>query len=166
MSKISEEIKTTVKKAAEKLTGAKRREYLAEITLELLDGNVRKAEREFGCSRVTVEKGIKELTTGIKCCDGFSARGNKKTEEKIPGLADDIKAIVDPQSQAAPRLETPFGYTRITAKATRQALIDFKDYSDDELPSVNTIGNILNRLGYRLKLVQKTKPLKKNRGNG
>ena len=62
MSKISEEIKTTVKKAAEKLTGAKRREYLAEITLELLDGNVRKAEREFGCSRVTVEKGIKELS--------------------------------------------------------------------------------------------------------
>jgi len=52
-------------------------------------------------------------------------------------------------------------YTRITAKAVRQALIDEKGYTDDELPCENTIRNILNRLGYQLKRIQKTKPLKK-----
>ena len=55
----------------------------------------------------------------------------------------------------------PFLYTRITAKATRQALIDQKGWTDEELPHVNTIGVILNRLGYKLRRVQKTKPLKK-----
>ena len=166
MCKISKDVVTAVKKAANKLTGVKRREYLAEVTLELLDGNPRKAERVFGCSRATVEKGIKELTTGIKCHDGFSARGNKRSEEKNPKLAKDIIAIVDPQSQAAPRLETPFGYTRITAKGVRQGLIDLKGYHEGDLPCESTIGNILNRLGYRMKRVQKTKPLKKNQGNG
>ena len=43
----------------------------------------------------------------------------------------------------------------------RQALIDQKGWTDEELPHVNTIGVILNRLGYKLRRVQKTKPLKK-----
>src|SRR5208337_840372 len=41
------------------------------------------------------------------------------------------------------------------------ALIDQKGWTDEELPHVNTIGVILNRLGYKLRRVQKTKPLKK-----
>ena len=43
----------------------------------------------------------------------------------------------------------------------RQALIDQEGWTDEELPHVNTIGVILNRLGYKLRRVQKTKPLKK-----
>ena len=43
----------------------------------------------------------------------------------------------------------------------RQALIDQKGWTDEELPHVNTIGEILNRLGYKMRRVQKTKPLKK-----
>jgi heterodisulfide reductase subunit C len=50
---------------------------------------------------------------------------------------------------------------KLTAKALRQALIDEKDYSDDELPAERTILEILNRLGYTLKRVEKTKPIKK-----
>ncbi|PXF58164.1 MAG: transposase, partial [Candidatus Methanogaster sp.] len=42
-----------------------------------------------------------------------------------------------------------------------QALIDEKGYIDDELPCENTIRNICYRLGYQLKRIQKTKPLKK-----
>ena len=52
----------------------------------------------------------------------------------------------------------------MTAKAARQALIDRKGWTDEELPHVNTIGEILNRLGYKLRRVQKTKPLKKIKG--
>ena len=39
--------------------------------------------------------------------------------------------------------------TRIRAKGMRQALIDQKGWTDEELPHVNTIGVILNRLGYK-----------------
>jgi hypothetical protein len=49
----------------------------------------------------------------------------------------------------------------MTAKAVRRALIDQKGWTDEELPHVNTIGEILNRLGIKLRPVQKTKPLKK-----
>ena len=35
--------------------------------------------------------------------------------------------------------------------------------TEDELPCENTIGNILKRMGYKLKRIQKTKPLKKIR---
>ena len=52
-------------------------------------------------------------------------------------------------------------YARISARAVREALIQEKGYREHELPSRPTIGNILNRLGYRLKKTQKTKPLKK-----
>jgi hypothetical protein len=49
-----------------------------------------------------------ELTTGIRCLNNYSARGNKKTEEKMPELADDIRSIVDPKSQADPKFQTSF----------------------------------------------------------
>jgi len=44
----------------------------------------------------------------------------------------------------------------MTAKAMRQALIDQKGWTDQELPHENTIGEILNRLGYKLRRVQKS----------
>lgn len=158
---IPEAVKAILDETAKKLSGAKRREYIAMITIKILDGNARKAERVFGWSRTTVKKGIRELATEIKCIDNYSARGNKKTEAKIPKLAEDIRSIVEPKSQADPHFQTTFAYTRITAKAVRQALIDEMGYTNDELPCENTIGNILNRLGYLLKRIQKTKPLKK-----
>lgn len=158
---VSKRIRSIIKSAADKLSGAKKREYIAEMAIEFCDGNARKAERIFGWGRETINKGIRELQTGIKCKDDYGARGNKKTEEKIPQLAEDIREIADPKSQADPDLKTPFAYTRITAKAVRQALIEQKGYSDDQLPCENTIGEILNRLGYRLRRVQKAKPLKK-----
>lgn len=36
-----------------------------------------------------------------------------------------------------------------------------KGYLDSQLPTRQTIGDILNRLNYRLRKPQKTKPLKK-----
>ena len=65
-SEISEDIKSVIKNAANKLSGAKRREYIGEITIEFMDSNARKAEREFGWGRETVKTGMAELTTGIR----------------------------------------------------------------------------------------------------
>ena len=52
-------------------------------------------------------------------------------------------------------------YARISARAVRKALIQEKGYAAQDLPSRQTIGNVLNRLGYRLRKTQKTKPIKK-----
>jgi hypothetical protein len=163
MNELTDRLIITLKDAASKLTGAKRRAFQAQVALDYLDGSARQAERVFGWWRKTVELGLHELRTGITCVDNASARGNRRTEEKLPALEHDIRALAEPQSQQDPKFQSPFQYTRITAKAMRQALIDQKGWKSEELPCEKTIGNILNRLGFRLRRVQKAKPVKKVR---
>ncbi|GBC59217.1 transposase [Desulfonema ishimotonii] len=150
MSEISDAMKRVIRNTAKKLKGAQKREFIAEVTLELLDGNARKAEREFGWGRETVRKGIRELATSIRCIDNYSARGNKRTEEKFPELGEDIRAIMGADGQLDPVFQMYFSQGKVTARALRQILINAFGYTDDQLPNDNTIANILSRLGYRI----------------
>lgn len=163
MIDLSEKHITTIKDAARRLTGGDRRAFQAQVALDYLNGSVRQAETIFGWCRRTVDLGLHELRTGITCLGNFSARGNRKIEKKVPKLEQDIRALAEHKSQADPKFQSSFAYTRITAKAMREALIIEKGWEPEELPSENTIGNILNRLGYKLRRVQKAKPLKKVR---
>ena len=106
MSKLTEAIRFAIDRAARLLTGARKRKYMAEITLEFFEGNTHQAERELGWGRATTEKGLRELVTGIECVDNYSARGNKPSEEKLPQLAQDIRELVDPHSQVDPKFQT------------------------------------------------------------
>ena len=108
-----------------------------------------------------MQLGLHELQTGITCIDHFKARGNKRTEDKYPAVESDICSLVEPVSQTDPKFQTLFKYTRITANAVHEALITKKGWSDAELPCTSTISTILYRLGYRLRRVQKSKPIKK-----
>ena len=74
----------------------------------------------------------------------------------------DIHAIVEPHTYADPELKSPRRYTNLSAAEVREALID-KGYSQNALPSVRTMRDILNRMNYRLKRIQKGKPLKKTK---
>ena len=94
------------------------------------------------------------------CLDGFKLRGRKRSEEHLPNLLKDITAIVDGQSQADPQFRTNRLYTRLTATEVRRQLMTQKGYSDDELPTAETIATKLNELGYFLKKVAKTQPQK------
>lgn len=137
-----------------------RRQAMGDVTLSLLDGKPRVAEDVFGWSRSTVKLGIKEFQSGITCVNDLSNRHKPKTEEKNPVLAAEIREIMEPYSQAEPRLRTTLLYTNITAQAVYDALLE-KGWSEDTLPAVRTISNILNRLDYRLRTVAKTKVQKK-----
>ena len=161
MKALSEESKRLIKDACRRLTGFKRRAYQAEITLEYFHGSARQAEREMGWGRESVQKGLKEAERGIRCLDHYQGRGRKRTEETIPGLEEDLRALAEPQTQADPAMKSALTYTRVTGKAVREALIAEKGYCDEDLPTANTIGTILNRLGYNLKRVLKSKPQKK-----
>jgi len=156
-----EKIIRIYKETSNTLTGSDRRAFQAKITNEYLGGKPSRAESVFGWGRNTVALGLKESETGYICYVGTHKRGDKKTEEKLPDLEQDIKSVVEPHGQVDPKFKTSLIYTRITSKAVRKALIDYKGYSDEELPTERTISNILNRLGYTLKRVLKTKPQKK-----
>ena len=161
MIPLSKEYIATLKDAAKKLTGEKRRAFEGQVTLDYFNSKPYLAEQTLGWDRKTIELGINELRTGIVCVENFKARGNKKTEVKNPQLEVDIIALAEPQSQTDPKFQTLFKYTRITAKGMRIALVTEKGWTDKDLPCEKTIGAILNRLGYCLRRVQKTKPLKK-----
>jgi hypothetical protein len=144
------------------LTGYKRRLFVAEVAAELCGGSARQAERRFGWGRATVEKGLHESCSGVRCLENFAARGRPRSEEKNPLLAADIRAIVEPCTQADPELKSSRRYTNLSAGEVREALIA-KGYCQDELPSERTMRDILNRMNYRLKRIQKGKPLKKTK---
>ena len=145
---------------ARRLTGYQRRLFVAEVATELCGGSARQAERRFGWGRATVEKGLLESCSGVRCLENFAARGRPRSEEKNPQLAEDIRAIVEPHTQADPELKSSRRYTNLSAAEVREALIA-KGYSKEGLPSERTMRDILNRMNYRLKRIQKGKPLKK-----
>ena len=153
--------KELIKDACSRMTGFKKREYQATIALEYFNGSARKAERTMGWGRQSVEMGLGEMRTGIRCIDNFEGRGRKRTEEKIPGLKEDVRAIAELHTQADPAVKSSLTYTRITGESLKKALIKDKGYTEDQLPSANTLRSMLNRMSYNRKRVQKSKPLKK-----
>ena len=77
-------------------------------------------------------------------------------------MAIDIRLIVEPHTQTDPELKTDRRYTNLSAAEVRRALLD-RGYSETEVPSERTMRDILNRMNYRLKRIQKGKPLKKTK---
>jgi hypothetical protein len=159
LTELSEAVRETIKSAARKLTGFERRQFQAEVARQYCQESARQAERIFGWGREAVHTGLNEQRTGIRCLDNFSDRGRHKTEARQPELAEQIHAIVAPESQADPKFQTPLAFTRITAKAVREQLLLARG-SDAPTPAERTMHDILNRLGYRLRRVRKTKPQK------
>ncbi len=158
---ITEDVVESIQSAARKLTSHKRREFQAEMANKYCGGSARKAETIFGWNRKTVQLGLHELRTGLKCLDNFAARGRKKTEQLHPDIEERIREIAEPLAQADPKFQTDKAYTRVTAKRVRKELLADDSIPNANVPSRQTVGEILNRLGYVLRPVQKTRPEKK-----
>ena len=158
---LSEQLKSLFKDVARKLRGPDKRSFMANVTQEYFKSSARQVEKHMGWSRLSVSKGLKELETGFVCLDNYQGRGRKRTEAKLPVLETDIHDLIEDKSQIDPTFRSTFCYARISARAVRDALIQEKGYRDEDLPSRQTIGNMLNRFGYRLKKTLKTRPIKK-----
>ncbi len=155
-----EDVKELLIQTAKALKGSEKRLFMARTVRTLRQGGQSLAERELGWNRATMRKGKHELESGVVCVDAFKLRGRKRSEEHLPNLLKDITAIVDGQSQADPQFRTNRLYTRLTATEVRRQLIAQKGYTDDELPTAETIATKLNNLGYYPKKVAKTQPQK------
>jgi hypothetical protein len=162
MAELGDDMRRTILLAATLLTGHKRRRFQAETASTYCGGSARLAETTFGWGRDAVETGLNERRSGIRCLDAYELRGRKTTEEQCPALEGHIRRLVDPHAQADPKFQTSFAYTRVTAKAVRAALLAVPELVG-KVPSRQTVGDILNRLGYRLRRVQKARPKKSAR---
>ena len=150
-----------LRSAAHRLKGHQRRLFQAEVAARLCDANPRAAEQRFGWGRRAVATGLQEARTGIRCLENFAARAGRPCEVQDPQLAADVRAIVEPHTQADPELKSARCYTNLSAAEVRQALRERYGYAADRLPSERTLRDVLNRLGYRRRRIQKAKPLKK-----
>ncbi|GAX45679.1 transposase [Tolypothrix sp. NIES-4075] len=157
---LTDSLKSLYIKTSQKLKGSDRRQFMAEVVKGLGRGGQIIAERELGWNRRTIRKGIQELEHGMSIADSFKLRGRKRSEENLPFLLSDIVSIVDPQSQTDPTFNSIKLYTRLSAAEVRHQLIELKGYQNEELPSIEVIRQRLNQLGYGLKQVAKTKPIK------
>ncbi|MDZ8140746.1 MAG: ISAzo13 family transposase [Nostoc sp. DedQUE04] len=157
---LSDSLRSLYIKTAQKLKGSDRRQFMAEVVKGWGRGGATIAERELGWNRRTIRKGMQELEHGISIADSFRLRGSKPTEHRLPNLLEDICSIVEPQSQTDPSFESTRLYTRLSAAQVCHQLIQIKGYQDEELPTAEVIRQRLNQLGYGLKRVAKTKPIK------
>lgn len=167
-AELTEAVIETARLAARKLTGLQRRAFQAEMAERYCGSSPRLAEEVFGWGREAVRTGLGERRSGIRCLDDFASRGRKKPEAKVPQLAEEIRAVVEPHSQAAPKFQTPLAFTRITSKAMREALLAKSELCASKLcaadvPAERTLVTNLNRMGYCLRRVLKTRPQNNSR---
>jgi hypothetical protein len=153
--KLTEAEKEMYLETAKQLKGHQRRLYMARVVKALGRGGQLLASRELGWGRNTIRKGMHELETGFICYDNYAARGRKRTEERLPNLLDDMRAIADQHSQTDPSFRSTRLYLRLSAASVREQLIQQKGYTDEELPSEEVIRQRLNELDYTLKQVKK-----------
>src|SRR4051812_33718180 len=161
ITELTDAVRETILSAARKLTGFQRRQFQAEVAQQYCQVSARHAEQFFGWGRDAVATGLNELRTGIRCLDNFAARGRHRSEQRDATLVDRIHAIVEPQSQVDPKFQTPLAFTRVTAKAVREQLLAEAAGAAQSVPAERTLYDILNRLGYCVRRVRKTKPQKK-----
>ncbi len=147
---------------AQELKGPRRRLFMAKTVRAMGRGGQRWSEEHLGWSRATIRKGTHELDSGMTCVDATSCRRRKRAEERLPRLLDDIREIADGHSQADPKFQTGRLFTRISAAEVRSRLIARKGYTDEQLPTQQTINTQLDLLGYRLTTVARCRPQKRS----
>ena len=161
MADLTDDARRAILLAAQLLTGHKRRHFQAEMAHQYCRGSARLAETTFGWGRAAVHTGLNELRSGIRCVEDFESRGRPTTEERHPALEGHLRRLVDPHAQADPKFQTAFAYTRITAQAVREALLAIPELAG-KVPTRQTVGDLLNRLGYQLRRVLKARPKKRS----
>ena len=70
------------------------------------------------------------MLSGEPIVDGSERSGRKRIEVKLPNLLEDIRAIVDPQTQTDPSFKSIRLYNRIStgAKLTQQAMTELEQH--------------------------------------
>lgn len=134
---------------------------MASVVSRLGYGGQSFAENVLGWNRKTIRKALNEQERGVFKDLRKGNSGRKKSTDLLPNLQESIRAIVEPNSQADPTFRSTKIYTTLTAKEVRKRLIKDFGHNNKVLPSRRTISTLMNKLGYVIQSVQKSKPIKK-----
>jgi hypothetical protein len=128
--------------AASKMTGAARRAFQAEMTLQYCRGSARLAATILGWSRKAVAVGLAAHRTGLLCLGAQSAcSGRKRWEEQAPEAAAARRQLAAAHAPQAPTFRTTLAYPRLTAQAAGEAL-RAQGVSAAQLPSPRPMAEV------------------------
>src|SRR5262245_33055235 len=128
-----------IRSAACRLKGQARRLFQAEVADTLCSGSPRAAERRFGWGRNAVAPAQHEGRSGLRCVEDFAARARPKAEVQDPQLAQDVRAVVEPATQADPEVKSARRYLDNGSKNSGirsqwiRRMIEFSDFSGLEI---------------------------------
>ena len=116
--------------------------------------------KTINCSRKFVRKSIAFVKCGCKEQLKLEFRGRKRITEKYCDLKEDIKTEIEDSLSTDPRFKSEKQYVNMTIEEIKNRLIKTGKYNDNSF-SNSSLNNLVNQMGYHLKKVKKTKPLKK-----
>ncbi len=114
----------------------------------------------FNLSRITIRKAIRLFKNEIDYKLKIETRGRKSLIVKYPELKQDIENIIKDSLSVDPHFKSEKQYVKMTIKEIKRQLIKTGKYDNNSF-SESYLNNLVNDMGYGLKKVQKTKPLKK-----
>ena len=143
------------------MSGIDYREFIASVVKRLGYGGQYFAETVLDWNRGTIRKSLEELEKNDFVDRRHDNKGRGSYQSKLPDLEAAIRAIIEPCSQTDPTFLSSRIYTPLTARHVRKRLVSEFGFKCKILPSRRTLSTLLNKLGFTIKKIQKTKPLKK-----
>ncbi len=133
---------------------------IGSLALDIGNRCISALSKIFDLSRFTIRKAIEIFKGTITYKPKVETRGRKSLTTKYPELQEDIKKIIENNSSVDPHFKSETQYVRLSIKEIKKQLIKNGKYEEDSF-SDSSLNNLVNKMGYNLKKVQKTKPLKK-----
>lgn len=143
-----------------KQRGYEKRKSIAAFKMDI-KVSISKLARMLEVSRKYIRKCLEEFSLNKELRPDIETRGRKSIDKKYSSLAEDIKNVIEDFSQIDPSFKTEKMYVRLTVNQITNMLVNTGKYTIASLPKKSAMSKYLNKLGYKLAKVKKTKPLKK-----
>ena len=133
---------------------------IGSLVLDIGGRCISAISKVIGCSRKFIRKCVEFVKNSCNEQLTFEFRGRKKVTQIYPELQNDIEKIIEDSLSIDPKFKSEKQYVRMTVKEIKKRLIETGKYQEKSF-SNSTLNNIINDMGYNLKKVKKTEPLKK-----
>ena len=137
-----------------------KKKMIGSLALDIGGRCVSAIAKSLECSRKYVKKCYNFVKEGCIEQTKLEFRGRKRLIEIYPCLERDIIEVIENSLSTDPKFKTEKQYVNMTVKEIKKQLIETGKYQENSF-SNSSLNNILNEMGYGLKKVKKTKPLKK-----
>ena len=158
--KIEKEHKNEIKIIKNEKNRITRMKMIGSLVMDINGNCISAVSRKLSCSRGFVKNCFEFVANGCEKQLSLEFRGIKRLTYKYPELEKDIEKIIENSLSVDPRFKKEEQYVNLSIKTIKKKLIETGKYQETSF-SESSLNNIVNQMGYNLKKVKKTKPLKK-----